>query len=52
MKRVKENPLVVTSNRIVTERHKAEDILKMGLGWSKTKEECDYEGTTYWELTR
>jgi hypothetical protein len=50
--RVKEDPRVITDKRIVTERHKAEDILKMGLGWKKTGYSYDYKGITYWELKR
>ena len=51
MKIVKTNPRIITDNRIITERHKAIDIIRMNLGWHKVSE-VSYKGITFWELVR
>ena len=46
-----QSPRLITPNRIVTERHKAEDIIKMGRGWHKVGQR-NYKGVTFWEIVR
>lgn len=46
-----DNPRLITSNRIITERHKAEDIIKMGRGWRKVGQQV-YKSIIFWELVR
>lgn len=50
--KAKENPKVITESRIVTERHKAEDVIKMGQGWTHTGLVIEYNGVDFWELRR
>lgn len=46
-----QSPRLITSNRIITERHKAEDVIKMNRGWRKIGQQ-DYKGVTFWEIVR
>ncbi len=46
-----DNPRLITPNRIITERHKAEDIIKMGRGWRKIKH-LVYKGIIFWEIVK
>ena len=48
---VKTNPRLITPNRIITERHKAEDIVKKGKGWRKVGQQV-YKGVIFWEVVR
>ena len=49
MKITKLYPGLITPARIITERHKAEDIIKMG--WQKV-DELTYKGITFWEIVK
>ena len=44
------NPRLITPTRIITERHKAEDIIKMR-GWYKVRQ-LIYKGVIFWELRK
>ena len=44
------NPKLITANHIITERHKAEDIVRR-FGWRKVKQ-LVYKGVIYWEIIK
>ena len=44
------SPGLITSNHIITERHKAEDIVKR-FGWRKVNQ-LVYKGVIYWEIIK
>jgi len=47
----KQSPRLITPDRIITERHKAEDIIKMNRGWRKVGQQ-NYRGVTFWEIVK
>ncbi len=45
------NPKLVTPNHIITERHKAEGIVRHFEQWRKVGQ-LVYKGVIYWEIVR
>ena len=45
------NPRMITPGHIITERHKAEDIIKRFGQWHKIRQFV-YRGTIFWEIVK